>query len=99
MPPGGLNRENTVYIQYVVPYIFYCEMPGQVTDETYDKIRVTRINYFILLSIELFATISHVTIIAESAICFNAIFSASFGVMRHFYIINMFRIICGCLEI
>ncbi len=42
--------------------------------------------------------ISHVTIIPDSALCFNSILGATLGVMgQFFYIIN--RIIRGCLEI
>ena len=49
--------------------------------------------------VRLFMVISHVTIITDSALCFNAILGAILGVIKWdiFYIIN--RIIHGCLEI
>ena len=47
---------------------------------------------------DLFMVISHVTIIAESALCFNAILGGIYGMIigHFFYIIN--RIIHGCSE-
>ncbi len=51
----------------------------------------------IISHVRLFMAISHVTIITDSALCFNAILGAVLGVIKWdiFYIIN--RIILGCL--
>ncbi len=51
----------------------------------------------IISHVRLFMVISHVTIIADSALCFNAILGAIFCVVgQYFNIIK--RIIHGCLE-
>ena len=51
----------------------------------------------IISHVRLFMGISHVTIITDSALCFNAILGAILGIIKWdiFYIIN--RIILGCL--